>query len=78
MGFTMIHYVKMAIWILFHKKTFYGVEAGITDRVICYRNAGIFVENYVCKLTSPQTPVLYYIRSLFPLPPSNYSILLPR
>lgn len=50
MGFTRSHYVKMAIRKLFHKKTFYAVEAGITERVICYRNAGIFVENYVRKL----------------------------
>lgn len=49
MGFTRSHYVKMAIRKLFHKKTFYAVEAGITERVICYRNAGIFVENYVRK-----------------------------
>ena len=50
MGFTRSHYVKMAIRTLFHKQTFYAVEAGITERVICHRNAGIFVENYVRKL----------------------------
>lgn len=47
MGFTRPHYVKSAYSKLFHRKYFYDSEPGIIARVVCFRTAGIFVENTV-------------------------------
>lgn len=64
MGSTRSHYAKRAISRLFHMKSWYGSEPGVIRRVVCYRNAGIFVVNNVSKLSSFPHPL-----PASPLPP---------
>ena len=65
MGFTRSYYVKRAISKLFHiKKIWYGSDPGSITRVMCSRNAGIFVLSYVSKLSFLPPP---FFRPLFQL-----------
>lgn len=73
MGFTRPYYVKRAISKLFHMKTWYGSDPGVIARVICSRNAGIFVANDVSKLLF-RSPFLYPSPHPIPLPSKEYCL----